>query len=159
MKIYKILFICFIIKVIYDFLYWLYGFFLRYKWVNYFNNNDKSMIQYTYQIKHYLNKHSFCPNEIFKSYNQNEMCTSFLETQGYCRYILLQNFNPFYWINLIIFLPQNIIKYLGFKTSKKSIKIINVIYWIITPIFTIYNNEIIAYIKGIIKLLIEKLSK
>ncbi len=159
MSIYKIIFICFIIKVIYNFLYWLYGFFLRYKWVNYFNNNDKNMIQYTYQIRHYLNKHSYCPSEIFKSNNQNEMFNSFLETQGYYRYALLQNFNPFYWINLIIFLPQNIIRYLGFKINRKSIKIINVIYWILTPILTIYNDEITTYIKETIKLLIEKLSK
>ena len=159
MNVYKILFICFILKVIYNFFYWLYGFFLEHKWGNYFNNNDKNMVQYTYQIRHYLKKHSFCPNEIFNSYNRNEMYNSFLETQGYYRYILLQNFNPFYWINLIIFLPQNIIRYLGFKTNRKSVKIINVIYWIIASIFTIYNDEITTYIKETIKLLVEKLSK
>lgn len=159
MNFYKIIFICFLLKVIYNFLCWLYGFFLRYKWIRYFNNNDKNMIQYTYQIKNYLNKYSSCPDEIFKLSNQKDMCTSFLETHGCCRYEFLQNFNPFYWINLIIFLPQNIIRYLGFKTSKKSIKIINFIYWILTPLFTIYNDEITTYIKETIKLLIEKLSK
>lgn len=159
MNTYKIILICFILKVIYNFLYWLYGFFLRYKWVCYFNNNDKNMIQYTYQIRHYLNKHSCCPNEIFKLYNKDNIYISFLETHGYYRHIFLQNFNPFYWIKLIIFLPQNLINYLGIKANKKSVKIINVIYWIFTSIFAIYNNEITTYIKETIKLLIDKLSK
>ena len=46
----------FILKVLYNFLYWLYGYFLRYKWVSYFNTNNKNLMGYNFQIIEYLNK-------------------------------------------------------------------------------------------------------
>lgn len=159
MNIYKVLLIFLILKIIYNFIYWIYGYFLRYKWVNFFNNNDKNMIQYTFQIRKYLCNYSYCPNDIFKTYNQTEINNLFIESHGYYRYLFLQNFNIFFWIKLIIFLPQNIITYLGLKPKKKSIKVINIIYWIFSIVFTIYNDEITTYIKETIKLLIENFSK
>lgn len=67
-----------------------------------------------------------------------------------------QVFNPFYWIDLIIWLPKNIISFLGIDTKLKSVKalyiFLQIIYWAygiikfmglkINPIFLqIFTNQ------------------
>jgi len=138
---------------------WLYGYFLRFKWVSYFNKNNKNFISYTYQIKKYLMSipNNYLVNDIFSSalYVQEEVTKLFIEAHGYYRYNFLQNFNLFYWIKLIIYLPQHIILYLNPKSKRKTLHIFNLLYWLGSALFTIYNNEITAFIKQAIELLIE----
>jgi hypothetical protein len=40
-------------------------------------------------------------------------------------------FNPICWIQLILFLPQNILAYCGVPSGSKNINVANVVYWII----------------------------
>lgn len=158
MKILKIIFIVYLLKLLYDFFNWLYGYFLRIKWISYFNKNNKNAIQYTYQIRKYLSNvpTNNYVSEIFAKYNQDKIYNLFLEAHGYYRYLFRQNFNPFYWIKLIIFLPQNILYYLGFNFKRKFLNIINFIWWLCSIVFAIYNDEITSYIKELIKLFFEK---
>ena len=149
------------LKVFYDLSMWLYGYYLRIKWVSYFNSNNKNAIAYTYQIEKYL---CAIPNEyivdkIFSKYNQEEVMTSFIKAHGYYRHHFILNFWPFYWIKLLLFLPQSVIKYLGLNTRKQTPRLFNVIWWICGAIYTVYNVEIISYIKELISQLFSFFAK
>ena len=59
--------------------------------------------------------------------------------KGYYKVQALKSFNPLYWIEILIFLPREILKYIGVDEKEKvgSIitKIIQIIYWIASIIF------------------------
>ncbi|HAT1932904.1 TPA: hypothetical protein I8028_001970 [Legionella pneumophila] len=58
-----------------------------------------------------------------------------IQAKGILKKRMIEAFSPLYWINTLIFLPQNIITYLGFSLDNKKteaiMKVINVIYWIV----------------------------
>lgn len=152
MNFYKILVILYLCKLLYDFFNLLYGSYLKNKWQLYFQNNDRNMIQYTNQIQNYLYS---VPNlnalgNIFDEYKQQQIEISFIQAYGYYKHKFLLNFYPFYWLKIIVFLPQNILKYLKFNFNKSLIRLFNVVYWILGLFYTIYNNEINAIIKEFI---------
>lgn len=157
----KLFLIIFVLKLIHDFFMWIYSYFLRTKWVSYFNNNNRNAIQYTYQIQKYI---FYIPvNEVCTDFfNRSSIKVSeesFIRAHGYYRYKFFQNFNLFYWIELIIKLPQKILQYMGLNLKRKTINIINCIYWICSIIFTIYNDEIINFVKTTINLFLENFIK
>lgn len=161
MDCFKFIILIFVLKVLYDFSSWLYGYFLRFKWVCYFNTNNKNLTSYYYQIIKYLDTFPYeqVGAGIYESYNRQNVENLFIKTHGYYRHRFLQNFNPFYWINIIVFLPQKIIGYLNIRCKTKTVHLFNLIYWLISVIFTIYNNEITTYIKDLIKLLFNFFTK
>ncbi|QVK17737.1 hypothetical protein KHQ81_12930 [Mycoplasmatota bacterium] len=55
---------------------------------------------------------------------------------------IFETINPLYWINLVIYLPKNILSYLGLNTESVIIKIAQIFYWILTPIILIFRNDI-----------------
>ena len=63
--------------------------------------------------------------------------------KGYYKVQALKSFNPLYWIEILIFLPREILKYIGVDEKEKvgSIitKIIQIIYWI-ASIFFMYEK-------------------
>lgn len=155
------LFIAYFLKVFYDFSMWIYGYFLRIKWVSFYNKRKKSAISYTYQIQKYFSNAitSFHVNDIFSKYNQEKVLNLFIETHGYYRHCFIQNFNPFYWIELIFHLPQHILHYLGFRPRKKSINIINFLWSIGGFTYAVYSDEINSFIKQMVKSLFEMINK
>lgn len=58
--------------------------------------------------------------------------------------------NPFYWIDLIIFAPKNILNYIGVSSESRSTKILNVIlisvYWFFGIFIAIFKEKIQAFI-------------
>ncbi|TPR16671.1 hypothetical protein [Apilactobacillus timberlakei] len=69
--------------------------------------------------------------------------------EDYFEYKYTQNFKIAFWIEIIIFLPQNLLNYVGLKKDSVSAKLLNAIYWLIglaVPIFwstiksLIYNH-------------------
>jgi hypothetical protein len=58
-----------------------------------------------------------------------------IQAKGILKKRMIEALSPLYWINTLIFLPQNIITYLGFSPDNKKtesiMKVINVIYWIV----------------------------
>ncbi len=150
-----------ILKCIYNFVFWLYGYFLHHKWVKYFNSNNKNLMSYYYQIIEYLNNLPYeeISTDIYSVSNQKYIENLFLKSHGFYRYKFLQNFNPFYWIKLIIFLPQKLIDYLGIRFKRRTIKFLNLIYWIFSFVFVLYKDEIISYSKDLIKLIFEYFTK
>lgn len=150
-----------ILKTSYDFFMWIYGYFLRYKWVSYFKKMNKSLMCYYYPIINYLNKMPYdaVNSDLYAPYNQKYVENIFIKSHGYYRHLFLQNLNPFYWLKTFIFLPQQLIKYLNVNCKIKTIHFFNFLYWIFGATFTIYNSEITAFIKKLIKLLFEYFSK
>lgn len=58
----------------------------------------------------------------------------FQEDLSKFKYEMKQCLNPFYWIDVIIWLPKNIVSFLGFNDDLKSVKSINIFlqlaYWL-----------------------------
>lgn len=161
MDCFKCIILIFVLKVLYDFSSWLYGYFLRFKWVCYFNTNNKNLMGYNFQIIEYLNKipYESIIDDVYDISDRKYIEELFIKSHGYYKYLFLQNFNPFYWINIVIFFPQKIVNYLGLRFKRKTIHFLNIFYWIFSVTFAIYNDEITTFIKKLIKLIFKYFTK
>ena len=67
-----------------------------------------------------------------------------------------ETFNPFYWLKIIIFLPQNAIAYVGGNADGLLSKVFNFIYWIAGIVITvsvgIYPEEVRTFLDKLFKL-------
>lgn len=65
---------------------------------------------------------------------------------GVYRSRVFESFNPLYWIEQILFLPKNILIYVGLDSEQVSFKLCNVllsfIWWTIGILVTIYGSKI-----------------
>ena len=52
----------------------------------------------------------------------------FEEAEGVFRKNMLDSFNPFYWIDLIVFLPKSLLAYIGISSEVTAYKICNVLF-------------------------------
>lgn len=70
-----------------------------------------------------------------------------------------QTFNPLYWIQAIIFLPRSVMSYLGASPETISVKLLQLLWWLIVSVgtvaFALYKDEL----KTVIELWIESLMK
>lgn len=66
----------------------------------------------------------------------------FDETLGTYKRRILETFNPVYWIEFILFLPRNIVKYLGFNEDTVFTRFFQLLYWIFSAIYAIYSEQI-----------------
>lgn len=64
---------------------------------------------------------------------------------------IFECFNPIYWIICVIFLPKSILSYLGISAESIFIKILQIAYWAITFLFTLFSSEITTWIKSFIQ--------
>ena len=59
--------------------------------------------------------------------------------KGYYKLQALKSFNPLYWIEMTIFLPRELLKYIGLTESEKIsslvVRIFQILYWIISVYF------------------------
>ena len=69
---------------------------------------------------------------------------------GTYRMRMLESLSPVYWIDVIIFLPRHIVKYLGGKESSIGAKILQLLYWVLTPIFLVFRADLYQYIATLI---------
>lgn len=74
----------------------------------------------------------------------------FDEAIGVYRSRIFETFNPFFWVECIIFLPKNILQYLGIDSEKVIVKIFQVIWWFAAPISIIFRDSIISFIKRLL---------
>lgn len=62
-----------------------------------------------------------------------------------------QNFKLSFWLNFAIFLPQKFVHYIGLKEDSILSKVMNVLYWIVIGLFTLYKpllrNFLIHFLK------------
>lgn len=66
---------------------------------------------------------------------------------GTYRSRIMQNFNPIFWIECLIFLPKKITNYLGFNSNTLVTRIFQLIYWILSTFYAIYNEQINEFIQ------------
>ena len=71
----------------------------------------------------------------------SKILIKFDESIGVFRKRILQNFKPVFWIETIIFLPKNIIKYLGFNSNSLFTKIFQLIYWFLSFVYPAPNRH------------------
>ena len=74
----------------------------------------------------------------------------FDEATGVYRERIFESFNPIYWINLIIFLPKNVLHYLGVKPENVLVKIVQIIWWFLGVLIGVFKDEIIQNLRSII---------
>lgn len=89
---------------------------------------------------------------LFNAYPTNRVdffshyITMFDETIGTFKHRIFETFNPFFWINFVLFLPKNIIDYLGLNTNTVFVKILNLIFWICTFLLGLFQSEFKTFI-------------
>ncbi len=155
-----------IIKFIYNLLQYINNFRLYKIWLSFFDKSSNiNAVTYTAEIKsHLLNaniKDSKQPISIRTGYNMiantkysmidniftnnEDVFTwyqfAFLEARGVYRSRMKDSFKLSYWIKLIIFLPKNIIQYLGLNAETIFTKIFQLIYWIIDSVLIVYYRD------------------
>lgn len=90
---------------------------------------------------------NFPSNMQFVAVTANSM---FDNAIGVYRSRIFESFNPIYWIELVIFLPKNILSYIGLDSEKTAFKLCNVIltciWWVITAFFVFFKTELINII-------------
>ncbi len=65
------------------------------------------------------------------------LISCFHKAIGVYRRRIWQSINPFWWIEFLIFLPVNVINYLGLSSENITTKIFQLIYWVIGVGFTL----------------------
>lgn len=75
---------------------------------------------------------------------------AFESAVGVAKYNLKQCFSLFYWINLVLFLPKNILVYLNVSAESIFTKLFQLIYWIASILLTLFSDEIVEFLKSII---------
>lgn len=103
---------------------------------------------------------STCNISVFDNFPHNRrdmfeiMKNKFHEAIGVYRSRMIDTINPIFWVQYIIYLPKNILIYLGLKNKNIFIKIVQILWWIVGLIFTIfltvYQTELTSFIKLII---------
>lgn len=68
------------------------------------------------------------------------------EAKGIFKGRILESFSPMYWINCVVYLPRNILGYLGLGTDGIASKLLQLIYWIATPLLVAFRDNIYQYI-------------
>lgn len=55
-------------------------------------------------------------------------------------------FNPFYWIDTVLFLPKTIFQYIGIRPGSIFVKISNLIYWLFTFFISLFKEDLSTFI-------------
>lgn len=84
---------------------------------------------------------------IYISGNDKE---ALLQSKGFFKANIIENFSPFFWIESFLFMPRKILMYLGIKPRKKTgilfERLLTVLWWIITFTVGLFSEEIKTYI-------------
>ena len=61
--------------------------------------------------------------------------------KGYYKHQAIKSFNPIFWVELVVFLPKEIVSFTGLKSEKKSflltLNFVQLIYWGLSIFYTI----------------------
>ena len=75
------------------------------------------------------------------------MFKAFHRAKGVFKTRCIEAFNPFYWLQEIIFLPSNILKYLGVSSETLLGRFMNFSLWIFAAITFFYSDAFDSFIK------------
>jgi hypothetical protein len=78
--------------------------------------------------------------------------TFFSSSIGVFKARVKKSFNPLYWIDCLLFLPQNVMAYLGYPLEEKKInliaRVLNIVYWcfaFFAQVFVILFHPLILF--------------
>ena len=71
---------------------------------------------------------------------------AFAESRGVFKHRIVEMLSPLYWLNYVLYLPKNILVHLGVDPKQLAMRIIQIMYWIFTPLLLIFRDRICAYI-------------
>lgn len=77
-----------------------------------------------------------------------------MEAKGNYWYRFVNSINPFYWLRILLYIPKNVLTYLGVSSDSVLIKIFQLLYWLAGIIFTVltsvFPEEFKAFILSVI---------
>lgn len=77
----------------------------------------------------------------------------FKEARGVYRSRIFESLSPIYWIESVVNLPKNILKYLGLKSESIIIKFFQIIWWamifVSTVISIFFNENFVSWCKNL----------
>jgi len=71
----------------------------------------------------------------------------FHQAMGSYRSRMYETINPIFWIESLIFLPRQLLKYLGVSPESLPSKILQVIYWVLGVLVGVYETELGTLLK------------
>lgn len=78
------------------------------------------------------------------------LADKFDEAIGTYRSRFLESFNPLYWIETILFLPKNLLRYIGLDSEKVTFKLCNIlltfIWWLFCAMFVFFRPYLQEFI-------------
>ena len=77
----------------------------------------------------------------------SHVVTMFHQAIGVYRSRMIETINPLFWIETIIFLPRQFMKYLGVSSESLATKILQAIYWTFGVLFGLYKVEFETLLK------------
>ncbi len=78
------------------------------------------------------------------------MHNCFAKAKGTFKHRIVETFSPIFWINCVIFLPRNILEYLGLKGDSIFVKLFQLLYWVVTPFLVAFRDDVYQYIISLI---------
>lgn len=81
----------------------------------------------------------------------SSVINSFETSIGEFSHRMFQAVNPIWWVECIIYLPRNVFTYLGIKDSNMFIKIVQIMYWIITGAMALFHEELLSFLSSLLK--------
>ena len=91
----------------------------------------------SYNMKGFNNIHLNDPELI------NKILFKFEEAKGVYSYKMKQSFNPLFWVEFILKLPEQTFSYLNFDIADSKMKIIQLLYWIAMVIIGLHAGKVI----------------
>lgn len=70
----------------------------------------------------------------------------FQEARGVFKLRMRQCVSPLFWIECLIFLPRDLLGYLGLSDESIVTKLLQVLYWFIVPLLALFRDELHQYI-------------
>ena len=74
-----------------------------------------------------------------------------LQAIGVYKQRMIDSVNPIYWVKTLLFLPQIVVSYFGGDSKGSLSKILNVFWWIIASLISIFSSDIREWILALIE--------
>jgi len=72
------------------------------------------------------------------------------QTVGVFRMRMMESLSPRFWIEFVVFLPRNVVQYLGGKKDGLAAKVLQLLYWAAAPVLIAFRADIYEYIANLL---------
>ena len=92
----------------------------------------------------------FCNMDNLREEVVANMLDCFAEARGTFKHRILESFSPLFWVDQVLFLPRAALSYLGVSGDSVIVKLIQLAYWLITPILLIFRDNLYHYVLSLL---------